>query len=193
MTPSVRAAKPWPKVIALCSVLPFSPGCAGMLSATLGANVLATPRANTQFGASANAHIETGPSFYASQSHAPLVGAELNVRATNDYGHGSLGFSGAYLYARPKWATFARLGFAPIGGSYRNSAGYYALNTGLEWGFAIAPGGNEIDVRYGTILDAHALLVTLRADVEYRPGQSQADLFFSLNIGYARYGFSRMR
>lgn len=105
-----------------------------MIGGTGGVNYLATPRANTPVGGAVNAFINGGMSVSGERSQTLMFGPEVNVRASNDYGHGSIGLSTAYVFAFPKWATYARLGFAPISGSYRNSVLYYSLNTGLELG-----------------------------------------------------------
>ncbi len=163
-----------------------------MIGGTGGVNYLATPRANTPVGGAVNAFINGGMSVSGERSQTLMFGPELNIRASNDYGHGSIGLSAAYVVAQPKWAAYARLGFAPISGSYRNSVLYYSLNTGLELGAGITVGTGWMTAT-GVVMDSTMLLLSLRSDVDYRPGQSQADLFLSFNIGVMRYFGAGMR
>ena len=175
--------------IGLSTLVFATQGCAFMLGASVGPTVLATPRANTQFGSTLNAHLSVGDNTNSARTQAFVVGTELNVRATDDYGHGGFGFTGAYMWMLSSVALYTRLGFAPMSGSSRNSVLYYSLNTGLELGLMIPWNSTHRGVE-NTLSEGTGLLVTLRSDLDYRPGQGAADVFFSLNVGAVIFGAS---
>lgn len=164
-------------------------GCALMVGATGGLNVLATPRGHTLLSGGVNTHVVVGSPTNASATQAFMVGSEFNFRATNDYGHLGFGLTGSYLFAQPSWAGYARVGFAPMSGSVRNGTLLYSWNTGVELGFILPIGQSQLEGT-GYASDARGLLITLRGDMDFQVATGNAELFVSLNVGIARFAIA---
>lgn len=167
-----------------------SSGCATVFGGTVGVNVLATPRGHTMVAAGANLHAVVGKLSSPSATTAWMMGPELNLRATDDYGHFGFGFTGSVLTSPAGWAGYARIGLAPLSGSVRNATVSHSMNTSLELGFLAITGRPAADP--GARVDnAQGVLFTLRTDLDYQTSLANVDLFFSLNIGYGAYSFNR--
>jgi hypothetical protein len=166
--------------LALCSLS----ACSTMVTAQAGPTLLATPRANTMIAGEAHASVHAGPAI--NEGAAVLVGAEVNGRATNDYGHGSMGLSLGLTGASDRVMFVGRAMFSPFGLSARNASLWYALGGGLELtaGYALNDNNNANWVVARTS-HRRAVTLSLRGDVEFRPNQQQADLWIALLFGFA--------
>ena len=172
--------------VQLCGVL-FALLAAALLPAcgiarSLNGGLFALPDAagRASVGGIVAGHIGFGSTAY--------LGIDGTVRVTDAYAHGALGAHLSYLSQRAPVGPYARVGFAPLGVSARDSNIWYAMDTSLEVGVEIPVGPQTHTTGFFSRTDVgQALTVGLRGDLEYRPAQDFTDYFVSLVVGYHDY------
>lgn len=171
-------------LLSLALVASLTTGCASMLSVNAGPSLLATPRTHTMIAGEAHASASAGPNL--GSAAGVLVGVEANGRVTDDYGHGSLGFSLGVLGISPgRFIAGARGFFIPAGVSSRDAAAWYALGGGLELTAGLAIDRPESDNWYvASTRRRRAFTLSLRGEAEHRPSQGQTDVWVSLLLGF---------
>ncbi|MFO0562572.1 MAG: hypothetical protein U0269_31435 [Polyangiales bacterium] len=172
-------------LVALTAIPSLTAGCASMLSINAGPSLLATPRAHTMAAAEAHASVAYGPNL--GSNAGVLLGLEANGRVTNDYGHGSLGFSlGVLGFSPSRFIAGARGFFVPLGVSSRDAAAWYALGGGLELTAGISLDRPDNDNWYvASTSRRRAITFTLRGEAEHRPSQGETDVWLSVLLGFA--------
>lgn len=160
-----------------------APAWALLLAVMTGCTVARSVNGGLYVLPTADGHIPVGGvvSAQATAMFGVGVGADATIRGTGDYGHAAAGVHLAGIFDGP----YGRLGFAPLAASYRDDAFWYAANTSLELGYMFRQRSGSTTGLVTTTTDASVWTLGLRGDVEYRPGQGQADVFVSVMFGYA--------
>lgn len=157
--------------------------CASLLVTATGCTLARSVNGGLYAQPTANGHIPVGGVVSGQVAGVAVVGigADATIRGTGDYGHVAAGVHLAGLHER----FYGRLGFAPLAASYRDDEFWYATNTSLELGVLIRRDSGSTTGMLTTTSDTSVWSIGLRGDVEYRPGQGDADVFVSLLFGYA--------
>lgn len=167
-------------------------GCAGIIGVQSGAAALVTPRGNTPVAGTLNAHLQAGLGRKGGRS-AVVMGPEINVRATKDYGHADAGLTLTGMVASPRFVGYMRAALDPMGVSWPKGEPVYAFGSGVEIGGGIAWKGSYDRGRFVSDTKGSAITLSLRGDLEARPTQVRADIFVGLMLGVAFYALSGWR
>lgn len=161
-------------------------GCGSERMLNGGLYALPTARGHLPVGGIVSAQAGLGNVVY--------LGGDATLRATGDYGHGALGFHVAAIADFEGPTPYARLGYAPIGLSVRDADAWYAMNTSLELGMLLVGRRTNGSTLYVTSdRSRSAFSLGVRADLEYRPGQEQVDVFVSLVGGITLTNLTTLR
>ena len=158
----------------LLVVAPLS-ACGTTFSVNGGVYGLANPRGHLPVGGVISGHAGVGgPLFF---------GADATLRATGDYVNVAVG-PNVSVVGDGGVAPYARLDFAPISFTVRDSNFWFALNTSLEFGLRFLTAKTGHDVFLVRARDSSGWTLGLRSDLECRPAEGECDFFLSLVAGY---------
>ncbi len=160
-------------LLLLVVVAPLS-ACGMTFSANGGVYALTNPRGHLPVGGVISGHAGVGGPLF--------LGADATLRATGDYVNVALG-PNVSLVGDSALAPYARLGFAPISFTVRDSNFWFALNTSLDFGLRFSPAETDTDMLMVTAHDSTAWTLGLRSDLECRPAEGECDFFLSLVAG----------
>ncbi len=151
--------------------------CSMVASGAAGVYALPTRRGHAPVGGTVSGQVAAGVVPFA-------FGADATLRGTADYAHAAIGANLGLYAAGRRMGLFGRVGYAPIGVSRRDGAFWYSMDTSLEVGLTFSLDSSERNELYVVARrSSRSWTLGLRGDVEYRPGQAQADVFVSLIVG----------